>query len=635
MGMRIYVFVALAAVPIGVAAGACTHRVFECRSADNCISRGMQGICQDSGFCSYPDDGCATGQRYDEFAGDGLAEQCVPEPEDTTTGGDGSSSSDDGSPCVVSDCVDADGDGYGIGAECLGPDCDDDNAAHHDRCVYVGPAGNDDSGDGTVAAPWRTIDRGIAALDPGMSLVLLDGLYDATTNGTLHIDCAEGGNARNGTEAQPISVRAATERAVEIVGEGGAGAIQIEECEWWRVHGVYGRGDDLSASQGGLPGSVASIRDSRDIVLRRLLLSHNNRFYNTDLLSIAASTDVLVEESEAYHFQGAAFMTWSGSTRVTFRRCYANSRDHADLEGCDTSQDGATPWCSQTPDGGDQAFAIYQNAADVAFENCIADGRHGVGIAAQGGNIPNVTVRGAIITGDPGYGILVEAGDAGVGAEGTTIEDTLVTQSIWAAVRLRSTTAARVSGLSLLDGGVGLWVDEDEVALCAGLPSGCDVTVDRVHAQGHAETGFRIGAEVEWSLDSCNAYGNAQDWPAEEDIGDSEGNIRSSLSVDGGIGVGAGECAAYPPATSPLAGAGADGQDIGAAILWRIEGDTTEQPLWDPQTGAFPCGAVVSGLSDDAATSCTGIHERLNVFTESCPAPPGYAAPPVCDGTSG
>jgi hypothetical protein len=34
----------------------------------------------------------------------------------------------------ILDCSDADGDGYGDGAQCLGPDCDDDDPASHDQC---------------------------------------------------------------------------------------------------------------------------------------------------------------------------------------------------------------------------------------------------------------------------------------------------------------------------------------------------------------------------------------------------------------------------------------------------------------------------------------------------------------------
>jgi hypothetical protein len=74
--------------------------------------------------------------------------------------------------------------------------------------------------------------------------------------------------------------------------------------------------------------------------------------------------------------------------------------------------------------------------------------------------------------------------------------------------------------------------------------------------------------------------------------------------------------------------AGKNGADIGANVLYRYEnGVLTTQPLWDPVTGRFPCGAVVEGVNSDPAISCIGVHQRLNVNTTGCPFPQGYAPP--------
>ena len=83
-----------------------------------------------------------------------------------------------------------------------------------------------------------------------------------------------------------------------------------------------------------------------------------------------------------------------------------------------------------------------------------------------------------------------------------------------------------------------------------------------------------------------------------------------------------GGCLVYIPADSPMRGAGPGGIDIGANVVYRYrDGVLTGLPLWDPQTGAFPCGAVVPGVNDDPATSCIGIHERLHVGTPDCALP--------------
>ncbi len=52
----------------------CTRTVFVCADDAAC---GPDGTCAPSGYCGFPDDDCASGQRYSELAGDGLAGTCV------------------------------------------------------------------------------------------------------------------------------------------------------------------------------------------------------------------------------------------------------------------------------------------------------------------------------------------------------------------------------------------------------------------------------------------------------------------------------------------------------------------------------------------------------------------------------
>ena len=80
-----------------------------------------------------------------------------------------------------------------------------------------------------------------------------------------------------------------------------------------------------------------------------------------------------------------------------------------------------------------------------------------------------------------------------------------------------------------------------------------------------------------------------------------------------------GSCIVFIPQSSPMKGAGKNGEDIGANILKRYEeGVLTNQSLWDADTGAFPCGAIVSGLNDVSSSSCFDVHERLNVNANGC-----------------
>jgi hypothetical protein len=52
---------------------------FACELDAQCVQAGTAGVCQPTGFCSFPDVGCPSGQRYGSHAGDGLGEHCVPQ----------------------------------------------------------------------------------------------------------------------------------------------------------------------------------------------------------------------------------------------------------------------------------------------------------------------------------------------------------------------------------------------------------------------------------------------------------------------------------------------------------------------------------------------------------------------------
>jgi hypothetical protein len=62
---------------------------FECVAESDCIDAGVAGRCEPNGFCSFPDAGCESGQRYGDHAGNGLGGLCVPEDGSTGIADDG------------------------------------------------------------------------------------------------------------------------------------------------------------------------------------------------------------------------------------------------------------------------------------------------------------------------------------------------------------------------------------------------------------------------------------------------------------------------------------------------------------------------------------------------------------------
>lgn len=60
-------------------ATACTDQrpAFECRAHDDCTHATADGVCEPTGYCSFPDASCSSGRRYGEHASDDVAELCV------------------------------------------------------------------------------------------------------------------------------------------------------------------------------------------------------------------------------------------------------------------------------------------------------------------------------------------------------------------------------------------------------------------------------------------------------------------------------------------------------------------------------------------------------------------------------
>lgn len=57
---------------------------FVCQSDADCQLSEIRGVCQPTGYCSFPDDTCDSGQRYGDHAADPLSETCV-DPDDPAT----------------------------------------------------------------------------------------------------------------------------------------------------------------------------------------------------------------------------------------------------------------------------------------------------------------------------------------------------------------------------------------------------------------------------------------------------------------------------------------------------------------------------------------------------------------------
>lgn len=131
----------------------CDAGVFSCDDDAACVGGGVQGVCQATGYCSFPDDSCReSGQRYAEL----------------------------GEPMLAGTCVDLEGTTFEPGSESDGesePGGDSDGDDPRGAGEQAEPRGDclvDEFADGTVGLDWCE--------DVG------EGISIAETNGMLRLD---------------------------------------------------------------------------------------------------------------------------------------------------------------------------------------------------------------------------------------------------------------------------------------------------------------------------------------------------------------------------------------------------------------------------------------------------------------
>ncbi len=136
---------------VGVVAGVACGGGFACKGDDDCRSAQGRGTCEATGWCSFPDPSCASGQRYGEHAGGGLARACVAsdgqadsgsEGVTTTTSSTGTGNSSSGGGVEASTQAGSSGSGASEGTPASCGDgvldeaelCDDGNQVDGDGC---------------------------------------------------------------------------------------------------------------------------------------------------------------------------------------------------------------------------------------------------------------------------------------------------------------------------------------------------------------------------------------------------------------------------------------------------------------------------------------------------------------------
>ena len=172
---------------------------------------------------------------------------------------------------------------------------------------FLSPTGGDSNTGVALTSPWKTFNFAISHLEPGDTLTLLDGTYDASNSGfPVFTDI-------NGTAAQPITIKALNERKAHIDNPGTSYSVTGTNCSYLTFEGIQASSQDNSGSTSS--GGGLHFTDCHHLVFKHLLVHHNNRYANSHLLTLIRVTDSLVEDSEFYYFHRHAVMTKPGITQ--------------------------------------------------------------------------------------------------------------------------------------------------------------------------------------------------------------------------------------------------------------------------------------------------------------------------------
>lgn len=478
---------------------------------------------------------------------------------------------------------------------------------------YISPSG--DNGDNGLSdtTPKLTFAHVLPLLNAGDTLNLLDGTYTAANSGFPDsINCATTHN--DGSNVNPITIKATNERAAHLQQDGSGEAVAIRNCAYWVFSGLHVSSADKSATSGAIDVIIAT--DSDHLTFERLLVHHNNRYINSHLMLLVRTHDSLIEESEFYSFHRHAIEIGgagsNASNRNTVRRVYANSRGHADLAGCSGAPpNSSVPYCSFNPSVGEAAVTIYPGSDNI-LENVISEGN---------GYISDVQAT-ATSSGNAHYGMIglnnvygwipvARGSTTATMPVNTSYTDIVCVNSSVSCFWARSAKNTTILGATFIGSARGLYVDQ-----YTNPGDGTySTTATNVIIENFSLTGLHHTNQASESYDYLNFYNNGTNYNSASNV--------TNVTTDNPL---MGSCRLWVPSTSPLSGAGSGGADVGATVLYATEnGILTTNKLWDQTTGAFNYqGDIVAGINDVAGASLFDVHERLNVNYNGCSFPPWY-----------
>lgn len=492
---------------------------------------------------------------------------------------------------------------------------------------YISPTGSNANNGTSSSTPFLTFAYALDATRAscGDTLIVMDGVYGdgGPSTGKLSI------TNRVCTLGNELIIQAQNQRQAKIVDSGTGKAVNIVDSAHITIDGLYAVSTDNSGQTA--QGTPFFTNRNNHITLKNLVGKNPNRYANVHMFAIENSTDVLIEDSEAYVFHRHCVEMWQ-STRVTARRVYCNPRGGKIPGGFGLAEDAVGT--------GGAAVSMYPCQNCIA-ENVIADGTtHKMFLNEMNATYgASILMSGSKVIGsicykcNTGHGLYINSrNNPGLNytPQFITVRDVaLVDQDTYGyAVRVSdgvNITLDHISGLSVSGvGDVQNGIHTDNNLGPGGIPRGStpaenSITMTNILMRGYDDVGFNIAGFNTWSGDEVWSHLNGSNFSPSL-----PSNWTNTSTADPGIGT----CKVWIPAGAAVKGAGTGGSDIGATILYRyVDGVLTDVPLWDPITGAFPRGAADRDNTNRVVgESLFDFHARINVNSNGCVFPPGYGS---------
>lgn len=459
--------------------------------------------------------------------------------------------------------------------------------------VLVFAAGPPLSGGQHVATP-ETFEEKFEQLQPGDTLLLEDGHYEG---GILIED-------RHGEPDAPITIMAKNERRAFVQADGTEHALAIVNSSHWHVEGLRLENQDNEDHADTSDAGVIGISGSHNIVVRRNLCAWPNRWGNNTGIGLSGGTTrSLIEENELinFHRNGISIhQDWEAEESTQhniIRRNYVNSRG-VDYHG--------QRW------GPNDGVVMYRGEHNIVENNVVEfPGDEGGAFAAWGRN--NQFIGNIAINGRYGYAIVQGYRTSSGHADGTVVRHNLSFNADGSGFFTHSVRDVQFIN-NTADGstGAGMNVTNERGELREEEDFQPSVAVSHMLITGAGGHGYQVSDREDFAeLRLEHLYGwNNEDgtWGPGTDDAENFREVNPEFA----------SAPVFLPENSPLQGEGDAG--IGATIVYRyVDGQLTEEPLWDPETGAFPHGAVIEGVNDTEDSSVYNVHERLGVLPEELP----------------